>query len=154
MPFTFKRKSAPCSWNCEKRFRVVQGVRLDKRSIEIQLTEDISEYCPFMILARPKAAKYSATWGTKVAPPLAVGSMEPLRDLPYRKKCRRSFKVFVSLGVMNDISQCYHNYLFRERLRRASFIDELFELFEEYLQSQGLQAHDSQITDATLAPAP
>jgi hypothetical protein len=33
-------------------------------------------------------------------------------------------------------------------------IEELFEMFEAYLRSQGLQARDGQIIDATLVPVP
>jgi hypothetical protein len=43
---------------------------------------------------------------------------------------------------------------FRERLRKAGEIQELFEMFETYLRSQGLQARGGQIIDATLVPAP
>ena len=41
---------------------------------------------------------------------------------------------------------------FRERLRKAGVIEALFEMFEEYLRSQGLQARGGQIIDATLVP--
>ena len=43
---------------------------------------------------------------------------------------------------------------FRERLRKAGVIEALFEMFEEYLRSQGLQARGGQIIDATLFPVP
>ena len=33
-------------------------------------------------------------------------------------------------------------------------IEELFEMFEAYLRSQGLQARGGQIIDATLVPVP
>ena len=36
----------------------------------------------------------------------------------------------------------------------AGVIEELFEMFESYLRSQGLQARDGQIIDATLVPVP
>lgn len=43
---------------------------------------------------------------------------------------------------------------FRERLRKAGVIEELFEMFEGYLRDQGLEARGGQIIDATLVPVP
>ena len=43
---------------------------------------------------------------------------------------------------------------FRERLRKANVINELFEMFENYLKDQGLEARGGQIIDATLVPVP
>ena len=67
---------------------------------------------------------------------------------------RRSFEEFVGLGVMNDIPDATTIAFFRERLRKAGVIEELFEMFETYLRSQGLQARGGQIIDATLVPVP
>ena len=39
---------------------------------------------------------------------------------------------------------------FRERIRKANVIDELFEMFESYLRDQGLEASGGQIIHATL----
>jgi transposase, IS5 family len=55
---------------------------------------------------------------------------------------------------MNDITDATILAFFRERLRKAGVIKELFEMFESYLRSQGLQARGGQIIDATLAPVP
>ena len=66
----------------------------------------------------------------------------------------RSFEEFVGLGVMNDIPDATTLAFFRERLRKAGVIDELFEKFESYLRSQGLEARDGQIIDATLVQVP
>ena len=41
---------------------------------------------------------------------------------------------------MNSIPDATTIAFFRERLRKASVIEELFEMFETYLRSQGLQA--------------
>ena len=67
---------------------------------------------------------------------------------------RRSFEDFVGLGVMNDISDATTVAFFRERLRKANVIDELFEMFESYLIDQGLEARGGQIIDATLVLVP
>ena len=55
---------------------------------------------------------------------------------------------------MNNIPDATTIAFFRERLRKAEVIEELFELFETYLRSQGLQARGGQIIDATLVPVP
>ena len=49
---------------------------------------------------------------------------------------------------MNDIPHATTVAFFRERLRKASVIDELFEMFESYLRDQGLEARSAQIIDA------
>jgi len=75
-------------------------------------------------------------------------------DLEFQVNDRRSFEEFVGLGVMNSIPDATTVAFFRERLRKAGVIEELFEKFEEYLRSQGLQAQGGQIIDATLVPVP
>jgi IS5 family transposase len=67
---------------------------------------------------------------------------------------RHSFEKFVGLGVMKSIPDATTVAFFRERLRKAGVIEELFEMFETYLRSQGLQARVGQIIDATLVPVP
>jgi hypothetical protein len=42
---------------------------------------------------------------------------------------RRSFEEFVGLGVMNSIPDATTVAFFRERLRKAGVIEELFEMF-------------------------
>ena len=59
---------------------------------------------------------------------------------------------FVGLGAMNDIPDATTVAIFRERLRKANVIDELFEMFESYLRDHGLEARGGQIIDATLVP--
>ena len=67
---------------------------------------------------------------------------------------RRTFEEFVGLGVMNDIPDATTVAFFRERLRKANVIDDLFEILESYLRDQGLEARSGQIIDATLVPVP
>jgi len=55
---------------------------------------------------------------------------------------------------MNNIPDATTVAFFRERLRKAGVIEELFEKFEDYLRSQGLQGRGGQIIDATLVPVP
>ena len=55
---------------------------------------------------------------------------------------------------MNCIPDATTIAFFRERLRKACVIDELFERFEEHLRIQGLEARGGQIINATLVPVP
>ena len=52
---------------------------------------------------------------------------------------RRSFEKFVGLGVMNDIPDATTLAFFRERLRKAGVIEELFEMYESYLMQRWFQ---------------
>ena len=51
-------------------------------------------------------------------------------ELEFQVNDRRSFEEFVGLGVMNDIPDATTVAFFRERLRKAGVIEELFEMFE------------------------
>ena len=62
-------------------------------------------------------------------------------ELEFQASDRRSFEEFVGLGVMNSIPDATTIAFFRERLRKAGVIEDLFEMFEEYLRSQGLRTH-------------
>jgi len=75
-------------------------------------------------------------------------------ELEFQVNDRRSFEELIGLGVMNSIPNATTVAFFRERLRKAGVIEELFEMFEESLRSQGLQARGGQIIDATLVPVP
>jgi len=75
-------------------------------------------------------------------------------EFEFQVNDRRSFEDFVGLGLMNDIPDATTVAFFREHLRKAGVIEELFEMFESYLRSQGLQARGGQIIDATLVPVP
>ena len=58
-------------------------------------------------------------------------------EVQFQVNDRRTFEEFVGLGVMNDIPDATTVAFFRERLRRANVIGELFEMFESYLGEQG-----------------
>jgi IS5 family transposase len=75
-------------------------------------------------------------------------------EIEFQVNDRRSFEEFVGLGVMNTIPDATTVAFFRERLRKAGVIEELFEQFEGYLREQGLEARGGQIIDATLVPVP
>jgi IS5 family transposase len=76
------------------------------------------------------------------------------KELEFQVNDRRSFEEFVGLSVMNNIPDATTIAFFRERLRKAGVIEELFEMFESYLRSQGLEACGGQIVDTTLFPVP
>ncbi len=67
---------------------------------------------------------------------------------------RRSFEEFVGLGVMNNIPDATTVAFFRECLRIAGVIEVLYEMFEGYFRSQGLQDRGGQLINATLVPVP
>jgi len=75
-------------------------------------------------------------------------------ELEFQVNDRLSFEEFVVLGVMNSIPDATIVAFFRERLGKAGVIEVLFEMFEGYLRSQGLQARGGQNIDATLVPVP
>ncbi|MGB5136658.1 MAG: transposase [Prochlorococcaceae cyanobacterium] len=75
-------------------------------------------------------------------------------ELEFQANHRLSFEEFVGLGVMNSVQDATTVAFFRERLRKEEVIEELCEIFETYLRSQGLQAPAGQIMDATLVPVP
>ncbi|WP_233130369.1 IS5 family transposase, partial [Synechococcus sp. 1G10] len=74
--------------------------------------------------------------------------------LEFQVNDRRSFEEFVGLGVMDTIPDATTVAFFRERLRNAGVIEELFDCFEQHLRAQGLEARGGQIIDATLVPVP
>jgi transposase len=76
------------------------------------------------------------------------------QELEFQVNDRRSFENFVGPGMINSIPDATPVAFFRDRLIKAGVIEELFEMFESYLRSQGLQARGGQIIDATLVPVP
>jgi hypothetical protein len=76
------------------------------------------------------------------------------QELEFQVNDRRSFEEFVGLGVMNNIPDATTVAFFRDRLLKAAVIEKLFEMFESYLRSWGLQARGGQIIDAILVPVP
>lgn len=60
----------------------------------------------------------------------------------------------VDLGVMNDMLDALIGAFFKERLRKAAEIEELFEMFERYLRDQDPKARGGQIIDSSLVSVP
>ena len=74
-----------------------------------------------------------------------------VEELEFQLNDRRSFEEFVGLGVMNSIPDATTVVCFRERLRIAGVIEELFEMFETFLRSQGLQTRGWRIRPRPFA---
>ncbi len=75
-------------------------------------------------------------------------------ELEFQVNDRRSFEEFIGLGIMDIIPDAITVAFFRERLRKAGLIEDLFARFEEFLRDQGLEAKGGQIIDATIIPVP
>lgn len=73
-------------------------------------------------------------------------------ELEFLFSDRRSLEEFVGLGVINNISDATTIDFFIETAKGG--VTELFEMFETYLRSQGLQARGGHIIDAALVPVP
>jgi transposase, IS5 family len=55
-------------------------------------------------------------------------------EVEFQANDRRTFKEFLSLGIMNDIPDATKVVFFRQLLRKANAIDKLFKMFESYLR--------------------
>jgi IS5 family transposase len=128
----------------------------------MRLSESIPWESSRPLLEKGYAQDRKSNAGRKRIDPLILFKMLILQQLfnlsdeevEFQVNDRRSFEEFVGLGVMNSIPDATTIAFFRERLRKAEVIEELFEMFEAYLRSQGLQARGGQIIDATLVPVP
>jgi len=75
-------------------------------------------------------------------------------ELEYQTHDRASFRRFLGLSPEAEVPDAKTIWLFRKHLSEAGIIDELFERFEQYLQTAGYAAKGGQIIDATLIPVP
>jgi IS5 family transposase len=134
----------------------------DKKPVLKRLNDSIPWELFRPLLDKGYSQERKSNAGRKRIDPLILFKMLVLQqlfnlsdeELEFQVNDRRSFEEFVGLGVMNDIPDATTVAFFRERLRKAGVIEELFEMFEAYLRSQGLQARGGQIIDATLVPVP
>jgi hypothetical protein len=62
------------------------------------------------------------------------------KEAEFQINALRSFEVFIGLGVMNSIPNATTVAFFRERLRKACVIEELFKMYEGCLRDQSLVA--------------
>ena len=145
-------------WDEQNRVAKLQ----QKKPVLLRLSESIPWESFRPLLEKGYAQDRKSNAGRKRIDPLILFKMLILQQLfnlsdeevEFQVNDRRSFEEFVGLGVMNSIPDATTIAFFRERLRKAGVIEELFEMFEAYLRSQGLQARGGQIIDATLVPVP
>ena len=145
-------------WDEQQRVAKLQ----EKKPVLTRLTESIPWESFRPLLDKGYSQERKSNAGRKRIDPLILFKMLVLQQLfnlsdeevEFQVNDRRSFEKFVGLGVMNDIPDATTVAFFRERLRKSGVIEELFEMFEEYLRDQGLEARGGQIVDATLVPVP
>jgi IS5 family transposase len=134
----------------------------EKKPVLKRLSESIPWELFRPLLDKGYTQERKSNAGRKRIDPLILFKMLVLQQLfnlsdeeiEFQVNDRRSFEEFVGLGVMNVIPDATTVAFFRERLRKAGVIEELFEQFEGYLREQGLEARGGQIIDATLVPVP
>jgi len=145
-------------WDDQKRVAKLQ----EKKPVLKRLADSIPWESFRPMLDKGYAHERKSNAGRKRIDPLILFKMLVLQQLfnlsdqeiEFQVNDRRSFEEFVGLGVMNSIPDATTVAFFRDRLLKAGVIEELFEMFESYLRSQGLQARGGQIIDATLVPVP
>ncbi len=75
-------------------------------------------------------------------------------QLEYQVNDRLSFMQFLGLSLADAVPDAKTVWLFRQQIRSAGLVEDLFEQFETYLQSHGYQAKGGQMLDATIVPVP
>ena len=145
-------------WDDQQRVAKLQ----EKKPVLKRLADSIPWESFRPLLDKGYAQERKSSAGRKRIDPLILFKMLVLQqlfnlsdqELEFQVNDRRSFENFVGLGVMNSIPDATTVAFFRDRLLKAGVIEDLFEMFESYLRSQGLQARGGQIIDATLVPVP
>ena len=145
-------------WDDQQRVAKLQ----EKKPVLKRLADSIPWESFRPLLDKGYAHERKSNAGRKRIDPLILFKMLVLQqlfnlsdqELEFQVNDRRTFEHFVGLGVMTSIPDATTVAFFRDRLLKAGVIEELFEMFESYLRSQGLQARGGQIIDATLVPVP
>jgi IS5 family transposase len=145
-------------WDAQDRINKLHN----KKPILKVLTEKVpwDAFAPLLDQAYEVERKSPA--GRKRIDPLILFKMLILQqlfnlsdnELEFQVNDRRSFEEFIGLGLMDSIPDATTVAFFRERLRKAGLIEELFDKFENFLRDQGLEAKVVQIIDATIIPVP
>lgn len=145
-------------WDDQQRVAKLQ----EKKPVLKRLSDSIPWESFRPLLDKGYAQERKSNAGRKRIDPLILFKMLVLQqlfnlsdqELEFQVNDRRTFEHFVGSGVMSSIPDATTVAFFRDRLLKAGVIEELFEMFESYLRSQGLQARGGQIIDATLVPVP
>lgn len=75
-------------------------------------------------------------------------------QMEYQINDRISFMRFLDLDLSSTVPDAKTIWLFRETLRKAGIIDDLFSQFNGLLEQKNLIAHEGTIVDATFVEAP
>jgi transposase len=71
-------------------------------------------------------------------------------ELDFQVNDRRSFEEFIGFGIMDTIPDATTVAFFRERLRKASLIEELFERFEQFSVIRALKQREARLLTRRL----
>ena len=87
---------------------------------------------------------------------LILQSLYNLSDdgIEYQILDRLSFMRFLSIDAGDKVPDSKTIWLFREKLKDAGIIEELFSRFDKYLNEKGFSARKGQIIDASIVPVP
>lgn len=87
---------------------------------------------------------------------LILQSLYNLSDdgIEYQILDRLSFMRFLSLDAGDKVPDSKTIWFFREKLKNAGLIEELFSKFDNYLNCNGFSARKGQIIDASIVPVP
>ncbi len=87
---------------------------------------------------------------------LILQSLYNLSDdgMEYQILDRLSFMRFLGLDAGDKVPDSKTIWLFREKLKDAGIIEELFSGFDNYLKENGFSAKKGQIIDASIVPVP
>lgn len=118
-------------WDEQQRVAKLQG----KKPVLKRLSDSIRWDSFQPLLERGYTQERKSNAGRKRIDPLILFKMLILQqlfnlsdeELEFQVNDRRSFEEFVGLGVMNNIPDATTIAFFRERLRKAGVIEELFE---------------------------
>ena len=87
---------------------------------------------------------------------LILQTMHSLSDerAEFRIKDRLSFRRFLGLRLPDTVPDAKTIWTFREALKKAGAIDDLFKRLDDVLRASGFLAMSGQIVDATIVAAP
>ena len=125
-------------WDEQQRVAKLQ----EKKPVLTRLAESIPWESFRLLLDKGYSQERKSNAGRKRIDPLILFKMLVLQqlfnlsdeELEFQVNDRRSFEEFVGLGVMNDIPDATTVAFFRERLRKAGVIEELFEMLRGTLE--------------------
>ncbi|PID55733.1 MAG: IS5/IS1182 family transposase [Ignavibacteriae bacterium] len=75
-------------------------------------------------------------------------------QMEYQINDRLSFLRFLGLNLSTDVPDRNTIWLFREKLINAKAVEKLFAKFDNFLEKQGVIAHEGSIVDATFLEVP